>query len=159
MLTLGGGLRIRFADAGDDRLAAKAPTYWRKKAERMRFPKDRRLELVAGGLVAEMLGFESVEIELEPGGKPVLVGHPEIHFSISHSDDVVMCVVAGHRVGCDVEKVVNLPADISNLVGSIFEWTLREAKFKCGDKVSSVRNVPAPVGYAAAVAEEVKSLI
>lgn len=38
-----------------------------------------------------------------PHGKPYLPSFPHIHFNISHCRGVVMCAVALHEVGCDVE--------------------------------------------------------
>ena len=154
------GLRIRFAGADDVRLAALAPAHWRRKAAEKRFQKDRNQELAAGGLLADMLIGIGVAADGElaiaegPGGKPVLRDFPGVHFSISHTDGLVMCVVAKHPVGCDVERLVPLDDDLRREIGSLEEWTRREARFKCGQSSGEPRNVPAPVGYCAAIAQE-----
>lgn len=38
-------------------------------------------------------------------GKPVIVGHPEICFNISHCREAVMCVLSNKPVGVDIESV------------------------------------------------------
>lgn len=152
---------IRFARIGDAALAAKAPTHWREKAAAKRFERDRNQELVVGGLLVSML--EEVapaalaggdpEIRLTAAGKPLLAAMPEVCFSLSHSDEVVMAAVSLRPVGCDVEKVEPLSSELAAQIGSIEAWTFREALYKCGNPAARVRAVPAPRGYAAAVAD------
>ena len=38
-------------------------------------------------------------------GKPSLVGHPDIHFNLSHCPRAALCVVGAAPVGCDIEAV------------------------------------------------------
>lgn len=38
-------------------------------------------------------------------GKPFLLEHPEIHFSLSHCREAVLCVVSDRPVGADIESV------------------------------------------------------
>ena len=38
-------------------------------------------------------------------GKPTIVGHPDIHFNLSHCREAVACVVSQRPVGIDVESV------------------------------------------------------
>ena len=152
------GLRIRFAATDDAHLAALAPAHWRRKATEKRFAKDRNQELVAGGLLVDMLaeffpGLADPEITVDPSGKPSLCDFPGIHFSISHTDGMVMCAVADHLVGCDVERIVPLDDDLKKAVGSLGAWTKREAHFKCGEGAGESRIVSAPAGYCAAISE------
>ncbi|MCQ2378211.1 MAG: hypothetical protein MJ016_03240 [Victivallaceae bacterium] len=142
----------RFAYIADDRLAAMAPPHWREKARRKMFERDRRQELVSGGLLAEMLGKSDFRVALTETGKPYLPDEPEIHFSISHSGDVVMCIVEARCCGCDVEKIVPLSPEEMRVIGSFGQWTRAEAAFKCGMDSAVAKNVAAPPGYAAAVA-------
>ena len=150
-------LRVRFARTDDTRLAALAPAHWRRKAAGKRFAKDREQELVAGGLLADMIaalhpGLDDLAVEEDAAGKPRLRALPGIHFSLSHTEGLAMCVVADHPVGCDVEKIVPLDDDLKRAIGSLEAWTLKEAAFKCG--ASAVPRVhPAPSGYCAALAE------
>ena len=38
-------------------------------------------------------------------GKPRIVGHPDIHFNLSHCREAVACAVSSHPVGVDIESV------------------------------------------------------
>ena len=153
------GLNIRFARTDDLRLAALAPAHWRRKAAEKRFQKDRDQELAVGGLLSDMLvglgivAKGELAIVEEPGGKPRLRDFPDVHFSVSHTDGLVMCAVSDHSVGCDVERIVPLDDDLKREIGSIEVWTLKEAAFKCGTSVGKAYGIPAPKGYCAAVAQ------
>jgi len=48
---------------------------------------------------------ENPEFEYGEHGKPAIVGHPEIHFNLSHCREAVICVVSDRPVGVDVESV------------------------------------------------------
>lgn len=41
--------------------------------------------------------------ETAPGGKPYLPAYPELHFSLSHSGDFVVCAISSVPVGVDLE--------------------------------------------------------
>jgi len=102
-------LDLRFAFADDATLAARAPAEWRAKAASMRLERDARLERVAGGLLAEMLaahGVTAARFSVGPQGKPMLAEDCGLHFNLSHSDEVVMVVIADRAVGCDIERIV-----------------------------------------------------
>ena len=36
-------------------------------------------------------------------GKPTLVGHPDIHFNLSHCKEAAICAISDHPVGVDIE--------------------------------------------------------
>lgn len=38
-------------------------------------------------------------------GKPFIVGHPDIHFNISHCKEAVVCVISNRPIGVDVESI------------------------------------------------------
>ena len=60
-------------------------------------------------------------------GRPTLPG-TELDVSVSHSGGVVVvAVLAGGRVGVDVERVDGRP------VSEVVAWTIAEARFKAGD--------------------------
>jgi len=156
-------LELRFAFADDAALAARAPAEWRVKAASMRFERDARLERVAGGLLAEMLaarGVATPRFALGRFGKPELADAVGLHFSLAHSDAVVLCAVADRPVGCDVERLVVGPSRNRDFYE---RWTRREAGLKmtgCGfangagfddPPHPAARNIWAPEGYVAAI--------
>ncbi len=143
---------IRFARCDDERLAGMACEYWRARAARMRFRLGQMQELVAGGLLMEMTGFCEPKIALSASGKPFFADHPSVHFNISHSFEYVLCAIADHPVGCDIERDVPLDDELKKAIGSIANWTLQEASFKCGTPHAHARLIDAPCGYLAAIA-------
>ena len=54
----------------------------------------------------EELGYVS-----DKHGKPYFEKKPEIHFSLSHTGGMVMCVISDRPVGCDVEVVNRYKVD------------------------------------------------
>lgn len=65
-------------------------------------------ELLSFGL-KELYGLSlsvpelSRALSVTPDGKPYLPGHPEVHFSISHSDGIVCCAFHETEIGVDTE--------------------------------------------------------
>ena len=80
----------------------------KKKAQRLRFEKDRKLCLTAGVLLEEGLlrmGIVNPKIAIGPHGKLYLPDHPSVHFNISHSKEMAIVVFSDREVGCDVEAL------------------------------------------------------
>ena len=164
-------MKYLFANIADDALAELAPAHWRAKAATMQRVEMQRQELVAGGLLVRMLGFVP-HITTDANGKPRLAARNDIFFSIAHSHQVVMCLVAEHPCGCDVEHVRPCDDDVKCAAltpdeitrGNFFDlWTRKEAYLKalgCGlarapntfaAASTPARNIPAPPDYAAAI--------
>ena len=83
----------------------------REQALKFKHEQGRRLCVLAYLLLQkglrEVYGIEAHPVfEYNEHGKPSIVGHPEIHFSLSHCREAVACVVSDHPVGIDVESVV-----------------------------------------------------
>ena len=83
----------------------------REQALRFKFERGRRECVLAYLLLKkglhELYGItENPLFEYGEHGKPSIVGHPEIHFSLSHCREAVVCVVSDRPVGIDVESVV-----------------------------------------------------
>lgn len=80
----------------------------RQKADRFRFPKDRRLCLGAELLLRYVLRVRGAEFPDEfvygPQGKPQLPDD-SLQFSLSHSGGWVLCAAGSCAVGCDIEKI------------------------------------------------------
>ena len=69
-------------------------------------------------------------------GKPYLLGYDNIHFSISHSEELVACAVCDFPVGIDVQKIYAVSDNLKALLGTksdsdaIKLWTKKEAQVK-----------------------------
>lgn len=61
--------------------------------------------LLCEGLQKEYGITEKPLFEYGEHGKPVLAGHPDIHFNMSHCREAVVCYVSDQPVGIDVEAV------------------------------------------------------
>ena len=69
------------------KLYARLDEERRTKADRFRFPKDRRLSVGVGVLLIYALQKENVgnvSIEVKPIGKPYLAGKENLFFNLSH---------------------------------------------------------------------------
>lgn len=80
----------------------------RELALRFAHESGRRLSLAVYLLLMEGLQkeygiTEPPLLEYLEGGKPVIKGHPEIHFNFSHSGNVALCAIDSQPVGADVE--------------------------------------------------------
>lgn len=98
------------------RFYAEMPPYRREKIDRMVFPKDKCLSLGAGVLLDCALSNEGIndhEIAYIRNQKPVLK-NSDICFNLSHSGNVVFCVIADTDVGCDVEQIKDIDMSISS---------------------------------------------
>lgn len=96
-------------DALDIDLAlARVSAQRREQAMRFRHEGSRRLCLAAylllmDGLREEYGLVEPPVFDYSPDGKPFIAARPDIHFSLSHSGNVALCVVSDQPVGADVE--------------------------------------------------------
>ncbi len=78
----------------------------REKILRCKKEEDKKRSLLAGIILKYALEKEGMcyeKLEFSKDGKPVLINYPEIHFSISHSNTYVGCVVSDVAVGLDIE--------------------------------------------------------
>lgn len=115
-------IKVYYMDAADlsdavlEKIYNEASPFRRQKSDAFKALGARRLSLCASALLAEGLkeyGLAESELDYEllEHGKPAIKGHPEIHFSISHSVDKVMVCFAESQVGCDIEKCESETAD------------------------------------------------
>ncbi len=85
----------------------KVSSYRKQKIDKLKMLDDKRLSLLSGLLLEYALndvGENNKKVCDGENGKPYLKGG-DIHFNISHSGSVAICVVSKYPVGCDVEKV------------------------------------------------------
>ena len=56
-------------------------------------------------------------------GKPSIIGHPEIHFNISHCPKAVICVLSSQPVGVDIER-------FHEAKESLVRYTMNDSEYK-----------------------------
>lgn len=98
----------------------------RERAARFHFERDRRLYLVAHGLLRVALSSYSTvspeDWEFATGfaGKPFVVaplGAPPLSFNLSHTSGLAVCgIAAGQEIGVDVESL-DPPRDLASFAG------------------------------------------
>lgn len=93
------------------KLYATVPDYRKAKVDSYKTPKEKCLSLGAGLLLSKALkdaGFdeEDLEYSFRESGMPYFKNEPEIQFSLSHSENRVMCGISLSEIGVDVEKVL-----------------------------------------------------
>ncbi|MBQ8796874.1 MAG: 4'-phosphopantetheinyl transferase superfamily protein [Oscillospiraceae bacterium] len=112
-----------------------------------------RLRSLAGELLAQRLltglGIVNAQLHRKENGQPYLTGC-DLHVSISHCEDLVVCAVSSQPVGIDVQRLVPIdlaiarhvcveqerqylfaPADRDQQMERFYEiWTAKEAYFK-----------------------------
>ena len=120
----------------------------REKVLKYKFQAGREQSLRAYMLLQRLLKEEygitepPVFRELE-NGKPVIIGHEDIHFNMSHCKYAVACAVSNESVGIDVERIQEkVNDDLAKYVLSDDElkditplkftrlWTMKEAVVK-----------------------------
>ena len=82
----------------------------REQALRFKFERGQRTCILAYLLLKKALHEEfgitaNPVFEYGEHGKPIFVGHPEIHFNLSHCREAVVCAVSDRPVGIDVESI------------------------------------------------------
>lgn len=136
-----------------------------ERIERYRQADDKKRsvvgEMLARQLIAGWCQVEqsSITFLTKQYGKPYVQDLP-VHFNISHSGDMVVCVIDDNPVGIDVEKVRHINLSVVKRVCTEMEleyvfcskqdiykrffeiWTLKEAYFKCiGTGITELKEV------------------
>ena len=124
----------------------------REQALKFKFEQGQRLCVLAYQLLKqglrEVYGItENPIFEYNEHDKPSIVGHPEIHFNLSHCKEAAACVVSDQPVGIDVEsireykeplahyamndeEVRQIEASDNPAAAFIRLWTMKEATLK-----------------------------
>ena len=127
-------------------LAAVSPQR-RDYALRYRQERDQRLCLAAYRLLQRALmleyGIDGMPVfTYDSKGKPLLQGHPDIHFSLSHCHEAVAVALSDHPVGIDIETTGHYSAEVA----FTRLWTMKESLYKltgddhCGDIAQMLDN-------------------
>jgi len=102
----------------------------RARADRFRFPRDRRRFVVRRARLRQLLGAwvgrapEALTFTENSHGKPILADGPP--FSLSHSADMMILAIGDAEVGCDLEWI-DPALDWSPLAETFFTTTERNA--------------------------------
>ena len=148
----------------NEALAAVSPQR-REYALRYLNERDQRLSLAAYRLLQHALlleyGIEELPVFIhDDNGKPMLHGHPDIHFSMSHCHEAVAVAVSGHPIGIDIETTAHYSTEVARRVMSDNEmqqieasthpevaftrlWTMKESLYKLtgDDNGGDIRNM------------------
>ena len=117
------------------------PLCRREKIDKLK-PEGERCRSLGAGLLlkkaCEGYGIPGEDEHLNLGeyGKPSFAACPEIHFNLSHSGEVAVCVMAPCEAGCDVEIVKPFPPAVAKRVFSEEEcrWLSGEENEGRGDE-------------------------
>lgn len=78
--------------------------------EKIRHEKSRNQSILAWHIFYTALksdyGKTAVEIKFSQSGKPYLLGE-DIFFNLSHSENLVACIISSYEVGVDVQKITD----------------------------------------------------
>ena len=124
----------------------------REQALKFKYELGKRLCVLAYLLLKQALreGYgitENPVFEYNEHGKPSIVGHPDIHFNLSHCKEAAICVVGDQSVGVDVESIREYKESLVNYTMNDEEiaqiksaenpaaafirlWTMKEATMK-----------------------------
>lgn len=99
---------------------------------------ERTQVLCAYGLLRLALGGKALPaIALGERGKPYFPDHPELYFSLSHTDGAALVGVSDRPVGVDIEKIRPLGRRVKERLGAelteeeaFCRWTALEARAK-----------------------------
>ena len=72
-------------------------------------------ELLLKKTIQEETGSAVADLRIVQGeyGKPSIPEQPNLHFNLSHSGNIVVCVVDQHPIGVDVEKIRGIDIDVA----------------------------------------------
>lgn len=123
------------------------------RIEKFKFPEDKMRsaagDMLARQMISEQCGLppEKIIFRTNEYGKP-FAEKADAHFSISHSEDYVLCAVNSTPIGADIEKIRDIPNSLIQKICTeneqryIFEtadcisenffkiWVSKEAYFK-----------------------------
>ena len=100
--------------------AAVYPTLpdWRRRAcDGLRFEADRWRSAAAWLNLAQLLAEHGIRandlpVRIGPFGKPTFDADNGFHFNLSHAHDRVLAAIADAPVGCDIERIGPVSADV-----------------------------------------------
>lgn len=97
-------------------IAEKIPSKRKNKIFTYTLPLNRRQCLCSGLIekyVSDVYEFSIEDFGADNNGKPRINNDIGINYSISHSDNIVICAVSRNNIGCDIEKIKKLSSNIA----------------------------------------------
>lgn len=92
-----------------EEMITRFPLWRQTYIRRLKHFRSRRESAAAFDLLREGLlrtyGIKDFEFEYNENGKPFLLGHPEIHFNLSHCSTAVACALSQQPIGIDIERL------------------------------------------------------
>lgn len=92
--------------------------------------KDLKLlsEALAKVAIKKTFGIDILNQEIDYGehGKPYILNHPDVHFNVSHSKNMVVCAVCDTPVGVDVEIIREYKERLARRISSDEELDIIE---------------------------------
>lgn len=97
-------------------IAEGIPLRRKSKIFTYRLPHNRRQCLCSGlfeKYISDIYGFSTVDFGVDNNGKPQINNDIGINYSISHSNNIVICAVSRNNIGCDIEKIKTISSNIA----------------------------------------------
>ena len=94
--------------------------------------------------VQQVYGISMPTLQKDENGKPYFLDRGDIHFSLSHSGEYVMCAISDSPVGCDVQKYQEISDKVQKRIFTDKElefsdplslWGLKESFIKLHGKL------------------------
>lgn len=107
------------------------PAERQERCARYRNERDRALCVIAYCLLCsglkQLYGIEDkAEFSYNMYGKPYLKNYPEIFFSISHTDSLVICAISDTEIGADCEKISRYDEGVAEMICTQKEYIALE---------------------------------
>ena len=103
--------KLFFCEVSDEisELPSEISEHRKEKILSSKSEKNKKLQIAAASVLKA--GFSSFDVEEKDvtygtleNGKPIALSHPEIHFSLSHSENMAVAVFSDTPVGVDCER-------------------------------------------------------
>ncbi len=98
------------SDTRGNELYSSLPQWRKDLTDKITNAEERRRSIAAGILLVHSLASIGIDAQTEavtygPHGKPFFSNIRDVHFSLSHSGEFVMCAVSDEDIGCDIQQI------------------------------------------------------
>ncbi|MBQ6907110.1 MAG: 4'-phosphopantetheinyl transferase superfamily protein [Clostridia bacterium] len=103
------------------------PQYRKEKIAKIKSENGKRLSLGAGVLLKYGIKkynplCNCVDLIYNKQKKPYIKNYEKPYFNISHSGDMAVCAFSDSEIGCDIQKIKNVPQNIMKKICSSEEY-------------------------------------